>query len=301
MPLLIREPPLPLRSFIKTLWVGRDTADETAEVGTTRERMLPSGAMHLVLRLAGPPIRLFRDVADRVGVDLGHAVVGGMRTGFYLRDKAPAHVIGIELRPGMDARLLGASAAELAERHTPLEDLWGRAARELRERLVEPSTLAEQLELFASLLARRFAPVRAMHPAVAHALTCIQRVPDVGGIVRASGYSHRRFIALFRDAVGISPKRYQRVLRFERSLRLLLADPTAPMVDVALAAGYSDQPHFHREFREFAGISPTEYRQTSPVWTQHVPVPSDEVNSVQDRGGRSRLETRIVGRERRPS
>ena len=251
--LLMREPPPALRPFVKTLWVGRDPADDAAPIGA-RERMLPSGAMHLVVRLSDRPIRLFTDVADRVGSDHGHAVVGGMRTGFYVRDKSPVHVVGVELKAGIDERLLGASAEELAERHTPLADLWGRAVAEMRERLSEVPTLAGQLDLFAALLARRLAPVRAMHPVVAHALSCLRDGPDVGTIVRASGYSHRRFISLFRTAaLGISPKRYQRVLRFEQSLRLMIAQPARPMVDVALAAGYSDQPHFNREFREFAG------------------------------------------------
>lgn len=296
----MREPPPVLRPFVKSLWVSRDAEGDGGAAGA-RERMLPSGAMHLVIRLSGPAIRLFADVDDHVGRDLGHAVVGGMRTGFYLRDKSqPVHVIGIELRAGMDHRLLGASAAELAERHTPLADLWGRAAVDLRDRLAEPPTLAAQLDLFTSLLARRFGPVRAMHPAIAQALEGIATAPDVGALVRASGYSHRRFIALFRGAVGVSPKRYQRVLRFEHALRLLIR-PEVPMVEVALAAGYSDQPHFNREFREFAGISPTEYRHASPVWTQHVALPSDEVKSIQDRRTGAGLQARIIGRERRPS
>src|SRR5262249_5140700 len=137
MPLSMREPPPPLRPFVKSLWVGRDAAEDAPPPGA-RERMLPSGVMHLVIRLSDQPIRMFDGIGDRVGRDLGHAVVGGMRTGSYLRDKSAVHVIGVELRPGMHERLLGASAAELAERHTPLEDLWGRVAREWRERLSEP-------------------------------------------------------------------------------------------------------------------------------------------------------------------
>src|SRR5262245_51000069 len=83
----------------------RDAAGDAPPAGA-RERMLPSGVMHLVFRLAGPPIRLFRDVDDHVGRSVGHAVVGGMRTGFHLRDRnESAHVIGLELRAGMDERL----------------------------------------------------------------------------------------------------------------------------------------------------------------------------------------------------
>jgi AraC-like DNA-binding protein len=90
--------------------------------------------------------------------------------------------------------------------------------------------------------------------------------------VRETGYSHRRFVAVFQRAVGLTPKRYCRVLRFRRVLERFAACPATPLTDLAQFGDYSDQAHFSREFREFAGITPGEYRRLLPPWPHHVPV-----------------------------
>jgi AraC-like DNA-binding protein len=90
--------------------------------------------------------------------------------------------------------------------------------------------------------------------------------------VKENGYSHRRFIELFRRAVGLTPKLYSRVSRFQAAIERIGADPAVSWIELALAAGYSDQAHFNREFREFAGITPGEYRSASPTHGLHVPI-----------------------------
>jgi transcriptional regulator GlxA family with amidase domain len=123
-------------------------------------------------------------------------------------------------------------------------------------------------------LAERLPRVRGLHPAVAEALSKLPNAASVGDVVQDSGYSHRHFIALFEDAVGLTPKRYSRVLRFRHALGLLGGEaPRAPLAGVALAAGYSDQAHFNRDFREMAGISPERYRAAGPRQPSHVPCP----------------------------
>ncbi len=96
---------------------------------------------------------------------------------------------------------------------------------------------------------------------------------DVGEVVRQTGYSHRRFIELFCRAVGLTPKLYCQVLRFQRGVEMTAAKHSTSWVDVALLAGYSDQPHFNRQFREFAGVTPGEYEELSPLSPNHVPIP----------------------------
>jgi AraC-like DNA-binding protein len=238
-----------------------------------RECVLPTGMMHLAFRLSDQPFRFFEDVADTAGQALGHAIVGGARAAHYVREiSGPARSVGVLLHPGACKLLFGATAEELAGRHTPLDALWGPRAAETRDRLLSAGSPGQQLDFFESLLAAWLPRVHGLHPAVAHALERFAMTSDVREVVRQTGYSHRRFIALFRQAVGLTPKLYCRVLRFQRTLERMAADPAPALVELALEAGYSDQAHFNREFREFTGLTPEEYRERSPALPYHVPV-----------------------------
>ena len=250
-----------------------DQSTSTFSTLADRERVLPTGTMHLAIRLSNHPLRLFDDVHDCTKREIGYAIVGGARSTYYVRDiSEPASSVGAQLLPGSAELLFGVPADELAGRHTPLEDLWGHSAVETRERLLEGDSLERQLDIFESFLVARLPRVHGLHPAVAHALERFSTTADVREVVRQTGYSHRRFIELFSRAVGLTPKLYCRVLRFQHVVELTAAKQSASWIDVALAAGYSDQSHFNRQFREFAGVTPGEYDELSPLSPNHVPI-----------------------------
>lgn len=268
--LITRIPRPVLRPFVKTVWAMDQHSATTAGA---RERVLPTGTMHLAIRLSNQPLCLYDDAQDHTARKIGHSIVGGARSTYYLRDVSePAISVGAQFLPGACRLLFGVPAGELAGVHTLLEDLWGRPAVELRERLQENDSLEARLDLLESLLVARLPRVHGLHPAVAHALDQFSTTADVSEVVRQTGYSHRRFIQLFTRAVGLTPKLYCRVQRFQRVLELTAARQSESWVDVALRAGYSDQPHFNRQFREFAGLTPHEYDELSPSSPNHVPV-----------------------------
>jgi AraC-like DNA-binding protein len=280
---MTRDPRPALRLFVKTLWASDGRGERRP---ATRELVLPTGAMHLVFRLSETQLRIFKDLDDTDGRTVATMIVGGARTTPYVRDiSQPTRSVGAQLQPGAAQLLLGVPADELSERHTSLEDLWGRPAVEMRERLQETDSLTQQLDLFESFLLGRLPRIRGVHPAVAHAIELFMVTSDVGTAVERSGYSHRRFIALFRQAVGLTPKLYCRILRFQEALRLFSVQPNAAGVNMALDAGYSDQPHLNRDFREFAGLSPGQYRDLAPALTHHVPI---TLPRVAGRGGQIR-------------
>jgi AraC-like DNA-binding protein len=229
--------------------------------------------MHLVFRISDHPVRVYDSVEDEQGRNLSHAVVGGARAMYYVRDTSLAsRSIGAQFYPGAAELLLGIPAHELADRHTPLEVLWGYSAKRARDRLMEASSPERQLAVFESLLMARLPRLRAMHPAVAQALQHFVCTHNVSEVVKASSYSHRRFIELFHHSVGLTPKVYCRVLRFQRALERLSGRAAASFAEIALDAGYSDQAHFTREFREFAGVAPGYYRELAPMQANHIPV-----------------------------
>ena len=78
---------------------------------------------------------------------------------------------------------------------------------------------------------------------------------DIGAVAAAVGWSRRHLSEQFRREFGLPPKVMARVMRFERA-KALLARRDPDLATVAAVAGYADQPHMNREWRELAGSTP---------------------------------------------
>lgn len=271
----IRREPVPaLKPFVSSVWASarRSISGEPGVAG--RERMIPSDGMHLVFRLSGPSIRIFRSVEDEGGDTFPCGAVAGIRSSYYVKDVAPsAPTVGAALLPGACEALFRTSADEMCGRHFSLEDLWGDAARSLSSHLEETSDLGRRLRVLELFLEKRLPRVSGIHPAVAHALNRFRTTTEIGRVVAETGYSHRHFIQLFRKTVGLSPRVYTRLVRFQRTIDYGFDRTAGRWIDVALEAGYADQAHFSREFREITGISPTEYALNLSDGTRHVRIP----------------------------
>lgn len=272
MTMIARPPVAPLRPFVRLLWAGWTPPPSSSRA--VREHVLPTGHMHLAFRWAGPPLRLFRDAQDTVGYFPGDAVVGGARSHYYAKEAgAQGWSVGAQLEPGAAGALLRTSAQDLAERHTPLADICGPGAVALLlERLHAQSDPASCLQVLETwLLARTATTVRGMHPAVAASLASLHGGAQVQDAVLASGLSHRHLIARFREATGLAPKQHARVLRLKLALAGL-ATPGLQAACIAADAGFADQAHLTREFRDLTGVTPTDWLRAAPAQRNHVRV-----------------------------
>lgn len=264
--LYVRSPRHPaLDSVVRALWYS----ERPARPGL-RERVLPTGTCHLAFWLSPEPLRFYADEADERGRIGGHAVIGGPRASAYVRDLSqPGASVGVQLVSGAAARLFRVPAWDLADRHVLLADLWGKDASRVREQLAHGADPDAKLDALEALLVERL-PDRPLHPVVAHAVRRLDEGADVRTVVDECGYSHRYVTALFHEAVGLRPKSYGRVARFQRALALRRA--TESWAEVAFAAGYSDQAHLSREFRAIAGLTPGQYLVRAPESPNHVPL-----------------------------
>jgi AraC-like DNA-binding protein len=268
---MLSRPPLPaLRPFVSQLWAS-ESEPASSRSGPAREHALPTGAMHIVFRLNPEPLRLFRSSDDAVGYTVGHALVGGVRSAHYIRDvSSPSCAVGAILRPGAAELLFRASAEEFAERHTQLDCLWSDTDA-IHAQLTEARTLEQRLVHLENALLSRLPKVHGLHPAVAVALEHFDGMTRVQTVVEHTGYSHRRFIAQFRRAVGLTPKTYLRVQRFQQALVLAHDQATPDWSQIAAELGFTDQSHLIRDFKAFAGITPEQYRLAKPISPNHVP------------------------------
>lgn len=250
-------PASPLDAAIDCIWLS-----QRREHYPHWEHMLPSGKAQLVIPLHDSPIQ-WAAPGDKIEWhSWTRGVIHGPQTRYYMAGpKPPGVVVGASFHVGMAAAILGVSLDELRDRHVSIEELWGYRGLELHDRLAsirEPMAVCRALE--AELIARIRRPLL-IHPAVAYALRPEGiSTPRVDEIQRRTGYSPRHFIELFHSAVGLTPKHFYRVQRFSSTLaQLAQREGGAKLADVALAAGYADQAHFSREFRELAGVAPSAY------------------------------------------
>jgi AraC-like DNA-binding protein len=173
-----------------------------------------------------------------------------------------ASMVGVRFRPGVAARWLGVSATELLNRHPPLEDLWGeRATARLSDELAHAGNATAAAAILEHALIDRLHRVAPADPIVsATVATAARERPATKGIVRGLidefGWSERTLRRRCQDAFGYGPKTLERILRFQRFLRLL-SNGRAPLSALAIEAGYADQPHLAREVRRLSGQSPS--------------------------------------------
>jgi AraC-like DNA-binding protein len=169
--------------------------------------------------------------------------------------------LGVDFKPGGASPFFGPPASELRDAHLPLEALWGiRAVDEPRERLMRAQSLQERFALLEAVLLSHLAHPLERHAAVAVALRAFSaapRGPVIAQIADQLDLSHGRFIQVFRDEVGLSPKQFYRVRRFRRVVQRATREERPNWAQLAQDFGYSDQAHLCGEFQQFAGVSPT--------------------------------------------
>jgi AraC-like DNA-binding protein len=154
--------------------------------------------------------------------------------------------------------------------------VWGaRGARRLRERLLEAPPPDETLRVLECALLEQVRRPMERHPAVRYAIgefTSVPQIRTVSDITSELGFTARRFIETFSDQVGMTPKAFCRVRRFQEAVRLAAEAREIEWVRVAADCGYFDQAHFIRDFRAFSGINPSDYRGRATRNRNHVAI-----------------------------
>lgn len=254
-----RTPVGPLADFVELLWYW-------SGYHRTRglERILPMPTVELVIKLHSAR-------ASDSGLS------GPRSSSFIIGRHATDQLLGIHFKAGGAFPFLGCAFGELHNTGVTLEELWGpRRAKRLLELLDDTQSVESKfqiLERWLMWIADR--PMR-HHGAVALAIREFQSDPGLftsARIAKQVNLSQRRFIELFRDEVGVTPKLFCRVQRFHHVIRAIEHQSEVDWVDVALSHGYSDQSHFIHDFREFSGLRPSEYLTLRTGHLSHVQVP----------------------------
>jgi AraC-like DNA-binding protein len=270
LPLSHYKPAPPLDRFVECLWLWEGEARAHA-----MERILPDGSMQIIVNLAEDRIPVYdRATGAPVGSTRG-VMLCGPRTGYTVIDTACQRaVFGFHFKPGGLLPFLRMPLDELRNQEFGLDCVWGRAADELRDRLLAGTTAAAKFSEAERWLHERAVRGFDRHPAVGFALRRIGADPNanVAGIVEETGIPWRRFGDLFRREVGVAPKVFARVQRFQCAVQAIGGTTReVDWADMALHCGYYDQGHFIHDFRDFSGMTPAAYLRARTEHLNHVP------------------------------
>jgi AraC-like DNA-binding protein len=240
-----------LADEVENFWFMRGVGPADMPDG---HRILPDGRMEFVFQL-GDPFRERRpDGTWRLQPHL--LLIGQMERRVDVKPGGPIHTVGIHFRPAGAAAFVPGELGRFRNRIVPLapalgEDLAPFVARLRRAKNAERST--DLLEGF--LRARRRDGDPAMATAAARLADGAGPL-DLGGLARRFRISDRQFRRRFEAAVGLGPKRFARLVRFQRVFDQERAHDARAWSRVALDCGYYDQAHFNRDFRAFSGVRP---------------------------------------------
>jgi AraC-like DNA-binding protein len=266
MPMQFHRPSGPLRNFVEMLWLQDGNGLAATK---TNETIVPDGSAELVINLSENAARTF-SFSDAVEPrKFSGAIFSGPHSiPFVIPPTANRRLIGAHFVPGGAFPFLQMPLEELRNQHIELEALFGTGARELRHRLLSVKSGAEQFAILETFLLRQFVKSRTHHSAVAFALGrfgLIGQPPRrIDKLRRDVGLSGRRFSRVFSEQVGLTPKLFARLNRFQRAVRLLSQTRDINWGEIVFAAGYYDQAHLIHEFQSVSGVTPIGYvsRQT---------------------------------------
>jgi len=238
-----------LAKYIEFYWILEDRSPASCI-----QRIVPDGRAGIILNFANP----FESHAQGTWKPQPECFFVGQITGpLSLRPSGPAGMLGIQFRPHGVARLLRLPVSDLTDSAIALEDLSRGLFRKLES--VRDLPLRQAVHPLDRILHTFMEQARIDDDPVAYAVEEIERtggLMSIKDLADRLGWSSRQLQRRFKNGVGISPKLFGRMQRFQGVFRVM-EGPATNWVDAAIHCGYYDQAHLIRDFREFSGQTPT--------------------------------------------
>ena len=271
--MILKHTPCPLlRDSVELFWYRPEDAAGTRAIA--REAILPDGCAHVVINLSENRIGLYEGIeSDRI-TSVSGSIFCGPRASPYAVLPAAAAIIGVLFRPAGIWRLLSAPTEEFKEAQLSLELVL--SGDDLRERLIAAATPLARFQVLENYLIRRLRPSASLHRAVRYAVNAFEQdcFLSVGAVLDKIGLSERRFSRIFSEQVGLTPKLFQRVRRFQRTMDSLPSHGQVDWAGTATANGYYDQAHLINDFRAFTSVTPSDFFASRIAQRNHLPLPA---------------------------
>jgi AraC-like DNA-binding protein len=249
-----RVPARGLRGDVRLI-TGYDESSRSPQL----RRQFPNTSIVVIVEF-GAPSRVATAGTAAVHVAGGYAA--GLADTFAVTEHDGSQCgVQVDLSPTGARRLFGIPLREISGQVVALDDLLPARFRGLARRIAATADWTSRLDIVEGVLAECCVRAQVDTRRVDWVLRSIESADgraNIGGLARSVGCSHKHLIALFKDQVGVAPRRYARLVRFQHVLTCMRRSDSVDWADMAALCGYADQPHLARDLKSFTGRTPAQ-------------------------------------------
>lgn len=264
-------PVFPLNQFIDA-FVYFEGVEHTHKV----DRFLPNGDTEILIDFYDTPQFIYDNNTLKEIQACHHVWASGVRTEpITIPSGNGSAMMVIAFKKGMAAPFFPFPMEEIKDSVIDADLIWGNEFAYLRERLLETKDIERRFILVEEFLIRMFGPKLDLNPCIAFAVREMIARPDDISIRRMNekiGYSQKHFTEMFRKQVGVTPKAYVKIMRFQKAIRTIDTAVNIDWGSVALECGFYDQSHFINDFKHFSGFTPEQYSKIHTNYQNYIPV-----------------------------
>ncbi len=226
------------------------------------ERVVPTGHVFLLFELDGITRNTFDNESLKPNANFSKAWISGIHRQYIsISEHDDSEMLVIQFEPYGSYPFIHVAADMIAELVVPAEELIDDSILALREQMMTAVSSEEKFGLAEDWLLSRFDETRLPPAELLEFIHSLQQQPVayLKQLIEAYPTSQKNLIDQFKKYVGLTPKYYQRILRFTDLLQKIQKKEEITWTEIAYECGYSDQSHFIKEFRHFSGFNPNEF------------------------------------------
>ena len=257
MPVYFAQPSDTLAPYIKRYWAIENTLDKDE---ICIQRIIPTGLTELMLYFTPRPriLNCSRFLSDNVAL-YGH------QNGFYdMELTGNLSVFSIVFQPQGLMQFFKFPLHEICNQNVPLKYLNGQAGRDLEEKMSEAFTFHQRVSIvetyLLNLLKTNFSDFEFRR--INHIVELIKKTfgnINISQMASEACLCRKQFERIFVEHIGISPKQYLKIIRFQFAIFQKQQNTNMNLLDLSYGSGYYDQSHFINDFKSFCGLTPKQY------------------------------------------
>jgi hypothetical protein len=246
-----------LEAVVKCYW----TLEVPAETDASKQRIVPDGCIELVFIL-GDDIKRYVTESEFV-IQPRAVVIGQITEPFYIQPTGYVNTFAVRFYPYGFANFISSPLHELTDKETPIDKLFEvDTANELEQAIIQAADTKERIAIIESFLTQTLnskSTINTIVKTTIDALEATSGSSPIKAILKNDPTQRRQLERNFSQQIGVSPKQLGKIIRLQTALKMLLRDQPDKLSDIAYESEYYDQAHFIRDFKDFTGVTPTDF------------------------------------------